>query len=319
MPHDLAHIPILVHGRLADHAVRRLEATFSVVRDSAQTAPIRGIACGAPVGRDTMKALPALEIVAHMGVGYDSVDVVHAAANGIVVTHTPDVLNEDVADVAVALLLNAVRELRHAEQWLRDGHWSGRGPYPITPLTLRNRQVGILGMGRVGRAVARRLEAFGLPISYHNRRPVPDVPYRYHPTLRGMAADIDTLVSVVPSTSDTARIVDAAVLEALGPDGVFVNIGRGTTVDQEALIEALAKRTIAAAGLDVFADEPDIPRRLLDLPNAVLLPHVGSATVSTRTAMADLCVDNLVAWFAEDRALTPVPETAALARRENAR
>ncbi len=165
-------------------------------------------------------------------------------------------------------------------------------------------------MGRIGRAVAHRLEAFGLPVAYHNRRPVEGVGYTYYPTLLALAGAVDTLISVAPGGAATEKAVNAEVLKALGPDGVFVNIGRGSTVDEAALAAALADRTIFAAGLDVFADEPHVPQALLDVPNATLLPHVGSASVATRRAMADLCADNLVAWFGEGRALTPVPETA---------
>lgn len=230
------------------------------------------------------------------------------------VTNTPDVLTEEVADTAVGLLINTIRELPRAEAWLRAGRWVADGPYPLTPMTLRGRRVGIFGMGRIGLAIARRLEAFGLPIAYHNRSKVEGVSYAYHASLAELAANVDTLVSVAPSTAATDKAVNADVLAALGPDGVFVNIGRGGTVDQPALIEALGSGTIGAAGLDVFADEPDVPQALIDLPNACLLPHVGSATVHTRKAMADLVADNLVSWFEKGRALTPVPETANASR-----
>lgn len=230
------------------------------------------------------------------------------------VTNTPDVLTEEVADTAVGLLINTIRELPRAEAWLRAGRWTAEGPYPLTPMTLRGRRVGIFGMGRIGLAIARRLEAFGLPIAYHNRSKVEGVSYAYHASLAELAANVDTLVSVAPSTAATDKAVNAGVLAALGPDGVFVNIGRGGTVDQPALIEALGSGTIGAAGLDVFADEPDVPQALIDLPNACLLPHVGSATVHTRKAMADLVADNLVSWFEKGRALTPVPETANASR-----
>lgn len=278
-------------------------------------ASVRGIAASPAIdkaflGPDFLRALPKLEIVANFGVGYDGVDAAYAGKHGMMVTNTPDVLTEEVADTAVGLLINAVRELTKAEAWLRDGRWTRDGNYRLTPLTLRGRRVGIFGMGRIGLAIARRLEAFGLSVAYHNRRPVEGLAYQYHDTLKGLAQAVDTLVSVAPGTAATAKAVDTDVLKALGPDGVFVNIGRGSTVDDAALAAALANGTIAAAGLDVFAEEPNVPQVLLDAPNTVLLPHVGSASEHTRRAMADLCVDNLIAWFAEGKALTPVPETA---------
>ena len=191
------------------------------------------------------------------------------AAKGVMVTNTPDVLTEEVADTAIGLLLNTVRELPKAEAWLRDGRWVKEGAYPLTRMTLRGRRVGIFGMGRIGRAIARRLEAFGLPIAYHNRRPVEGVAYDYHPTLAGLAEAVDTLISVAPGGAATEKAVDAKVLAALGPNGVFVNIGRGSTVDESALVEALASGTIRAAGLDVFENEPHVPQALIDLPECM--------------------------------------------------
>ena len=188
-------------------------------------------------------------------------------------------------------------------------------PLSADPATLRGRRAGIFGMGRIGLAIARRLEAFGLSVAYHNRRQVEGVPYAYHPTLIGLAHAVDTLISVAPGGAATEKAVNAEVLAALGPNGVFVNIGRGSTVDEEALIAALAKGVIRAAGLDVFAREPHVPQALIDLPNASLLPHVGSASVHTRNAMADLVVDNLISWFSGKGPLTPVPETRHVAPR----
>lgn len=312
-------IAVLVPGDLNPHAVKRIETEFTIVRiaDGAaeQVTPemaerVRGLAAMVtPVSAALIDALPGLEIVANYGVGYDSVDARHAAAKGVMVTNTPDVLTEEVADTALGLLISTVRELARAETWLREGRWEREGPYRLTPLTLRGRRAGIFGMGRIGLAIARRLEAFGLSVEYHNRRQVAGVGYRYHPTLKGLAESVDTLISVAPGTPATAKAVNAEILRALGPDGVFVNIGRGSTVDEEALAAALRDGTIAAAGLDVFADEPRVSKALLEAPNATLLPHVGSASVHTRRAMADLCVDNLVTWFSEGRAITPVPET----------
>ena len=318
---DLKDIAVLVPGRLHDHAVTRVGETFRMLRiESADPAlltagmadEIRGVALMATMDAAFIDALPKLEIIASFGVGYDHVDAKYAAGKGVVVTNTPDVLTEEVADTAVGLLINAVRELPRAEKWLREGRWVRDGGYPLSKATLRGRRVGIFGLGRIGLAIARRLEAFGLPIAYHNRSPAEGVSYAYHPTLLGLAEAVDTLISVAPGGASTAKAVNAEVLRALGPDGVFVNLGRGSTVDEEALIKALSDGTIRAAGLDVFADEPRVPQALIDLPNASLLPHVGSASVHTRQTMADLVVDNLVAWFSEGRPLTPVPESAGL-------
>ncbi len=320
---DLRSISILVPGKLHEHAVSRIGKTFNLVAidriDPALVTAdlrdtVRGIAAspaigGSFVGPDFLRALPNAEIVANFGVGYDGVDAAYAGAHGVMVTNTPDVLTEEVADTTLALLLATLRELPRAERWLRDGNWVRKGNYPLSPLTLRGRSVGIFGLGRIGFAVARRLEAFGVSVSYHNRRRVEGVAYAYHPTLKGLAETVDTLICIAPGGAATLKAINADILSALGPEGVLVNIGRGSAVDEDALAAALANGTVAAAGLDVFADEPNVPQALLDAPNTVLLPHIGSASVHTRRAMADLCVDNLVSWFSQGRALTPVPET----------
>jgi len=321
-------IAILIPGDLHDHAVSRIEAAFDLIRTERADASllsdderrrIRGIAGWARIDAAFIDALPDLEIIASFGVGYDTVDAAHAARKGVMVTNTPDVLTEEVADTALGLLLNAVRELPNAERWLREGKWKSVGPYPFTRGTLRGRKAGIFGLGRIGLAIARRLESFGLTIAYHNRNPVAGVDYAYHPTLLDLARDVDTLICAAPGGAGTEKAVDAEVLAALGPEGVFVNIGRGSTVDEDALTAALADGTILAAGLDVFADEPNVPEALLRVENASLLPHVGSASRHTRRAMADLVVDNLEGWFAGRGALTPVAETRAVAVRLSAR
>jgi lactate dehydrogenase-like 2-hydroxyacid dehydrogenase len=321
---DLRSIPILVPGKLHAHAVSRIGKEFHLVsieridpvlvtaelRDT-----VRGIAASPAIdkaflGADFLNALPNVEIIANFGVGYDGVDAGYAGQHGVMVTNTPDVLTEEVADTAVGLLISTIREFSRAESWLRAGNWMAKGNYRLSPLTLRGRSIGIFGLGRIGLAVARRLEAFGLTIAYHNRRPAEGVAYAYHTTLKGLASAVDTLICIAPGGAATENAIDADVLSALGSDGVLVNIGRGSTVDSDALAVALTNGTIAAAGLDVFADEPDVPQALLDAPNTVLLPHIASASVHTRRAMADLCADNLVSWFQHGKALTPVPETA---------
>lgn len=253
--------------------------------------------------------MPNLKLIANFGVGYDSVDAAEAGRRGIIVTNTPDVLNEEVADTAVGLLLMTVRELGSAEKWLRQGNWASRGNYRLTPLTLRGRTLGIAGLGRIGRAIARRCEGFGLPISYFGRTTKQDVPYTFYSSLKEMAADVDTMIVVTPGTAETRNMVDRDVLRALGPNGVFINIARGSVVDEPALIEALRNKEIAAAGLDVMWDEPDINPELMTLENCVLLPHVGSASVHTRNAMGNLVLDNLKTMAAGEPPLTPVPET----------
>ena len=269
---------------------------------------VRGIAAGGhvPIDGALFDQLPRLEIVSSFGVGYDHVDAKEAGRRGIVVTNTPDVLTDEVADLAIGLLIATLRHLPQVDRYLRAGKWLDK-PYPLTP-TLRGRKVGILGLGRIGRAVARRLEGFDVPIAYHGRSRQ-DVPYAYHPTLVGLAQEVDVLISVAPGGADTRNMVNAEVLRALGPDGVFINVGRGSVVDEPALVRALADGTILSAGLDVFADEPNVPAELTAMEHVVLLPHVGSASVETRRAMGQLVVDNLRSWFAGKGALSPVAET----------
>lgn len=316
---DLSGVSVLVPGKLHAHAIERIEERFRLVRVAAgdplllnarAAKSVRAIASFTTISAAFIDALPALEIIANFGVGYDSVDAKHAAARGVMVTNTPDVLSEEVADTTIGLLLNTLRELPRAEAWLREGRWAREGNYRLTPLTLRGRKAGIFGMGRIGRAIARRLEAFGVEVAYHNRNPIAGDARTWHKSLIELAEAVDTLVCVAPGGAGTHHAVNANVLRALGRDGVLVNVGRGPTVDQAALIDALTNGVIAAAGLDVFEDEPDVPQALLDLPNACLLPHVASASVATRRAMADLVADNLVSWFETGNALTPVPETS---------
>ncbi|RZU20025.1 lactate dehydrogenase-like 2-hydroxyacid dehydrogenase [Kribbella rubisoli] len=255
--------------------------------------------------------LPAVRLVASFGVGYDRIDATAAAARGVVVTNTPGVLDDEVADTALGLLLMTVRELGRAEQYLREGKWAAGRPYPLTPATLHGRRMGILGLGRIGQAIADRVQPFGVSVAYHNRRPK-DVSYQYYSSLTEMAADVDILMIVIPGGDDTHHLVDASVLKALGPDGILINVARGTVVDEQALVDALRTNTILSAGLDVFEHEPKVHPDLLTLPNAVLLPHVGSATIPTRTAMANLVVSNIRQWLTDGTPLTPVPESTDL-------
>jgi lactate dehydrogenase-like 2-hydroxyacid dehydrogenase len=279
---------------------------------------LRAIAAGGPfhdrVDSALMAKLPNLEFISSFGVGYDHVDAKWAGEHGIVVTNTPDVLNEEVADTALGLLLCTVRELPQAERYLRAGQWSN-GEYRLTA-SLRGRRVGMVGLGRIGKAIARRLEAFGLPIVYHGRNAQPGVSYRHYPDLVEMARDVDVIIVITPGGAATRHLINAKVLEALGPNGIFINVSRGTVVDQDALIAALKNRKIFSAGLDVYAHEPHVPPELLAMDNVVLLPHVGSGSVPTRDAMNQLVVDNLIAWAAGKKPLTPVPETPWPAKRK---
>src|SRR5690348_9108209 len=256
-----------------------------------------------------MQKLPKLEQISSFGVGYDHIDAKWAGEHGIVVTNTPEVLNEEVADTALGLLLCTVREMPQAERYLRAGKWVSQGHYPLTKATLRNRTVGMVGMGRIGKAIARRLEAFGVPVVYHSRNPQSGVAYKYYPKLLDMARDVDTLMVIVPGGASTQNMINAEVLKALGPRGVLINMARGSVVDEPALIEALKSRTIYSAGLDVFAKEPQVPKELIEMDHIVLFPHLGSSTEVTRAAMDQLVVDNILAWAAGKPPLTPVSET----------
>jgi len=255
-----------------------------------------------------MQRFPRLEFVSSFGVGYDHIDAKWAGGHGIVVTNTPDVLNEEVADTALGLLLCTLRQFPQAERFLRAGKWE-HGPYPLTPTTMRDRTMGIVGMGRIGQAIARRLEAFRVPIVYHSRRPQAGVPYKHYPVLLDMAREVDVLIIIVPGGAETRNMINAEVLDALGPSGVVINMARGSVVDEPALIAALRDKKIFAAGLDVFANEPKVPQELIEMENVVLLPHLGSASVYTRAAMDKLVLDNLLSWASGKGPLTPVPET----------
>ena len=293
---------LTVHDPAAAADSDALLASLSHVRAMAVSLPVR------PINDALLARMPRLEIIASFGVGYDHIDAAAAAKRGIIVTHTPDVLTEEVADTALGLLLCTVRELPQAERYLRAGKWL-EGEYPLTKASLRDRTVGLVGMGRIGRAIARRLEAFGVPIAYHARRKRAEVAYRHYPDLIELARAVDILLVIVPGGAGTRNMIDAKVLEALGSDGILINMARGSVVDEPALIEALQRGTIMAAGLDVFAKEPQVPKELIAMQNVVLFPHLGSGSVVTRAKMDQLMVDNILAWAAGKPPLTPVPET----------
>jgi len=261
-----------------------------------------------PIDASFMDRFPNLRIVSNFGVGYDSVDAAHAGTRGVVVTNTPDVLTEEVADTAYGLMLMTVRELSAAERYLRDGKWLD-GAYPLTRGSLQNRSLGIVGLGRIGKAIARRAEASGMAVSYHGRSRQSDVAYPYYATAVELARAVDTLMIVVPGGADTQHMIGREVFEALGPEGIVINVGRGSVVDEKALIAALKDGTILSAGLDVFETEPCRPDELIAMDRVVLLPHVGSASIHTRARMGQLVVDNLVETLAGRKPLSPVAET----------
>lgn len=322
---SLKDIHVLLTGGMVPSAAAALAGEFSLHRlteiadraawiaDEGQR--VRAIAAtnGVPAPAALIDALPALEIIAGFGVGYDNIDVAAAARRGIIVTHTPDVLTEEVADLAVGLLLATVRQIPQADRYLRAGRWLDK-PFPLTA-TLRGRTIGIFGLGRIGIAIAERLSAFGVTILYHNRSPRTDVPYRHVGSLKELAALADVLIVATPGGSATHHAVNADVLKTLGPEGILINIGRGSTVDEAALIAALQNGDILSAGLDVFEDEPRVPQALMAIEHAVLLPHIASASVHTRDAMGRLMVDNLRSWFTGNGPLTPVLETPWTAAR----
>ena len=312
---------VLLIGPPKPVIVNRLSGTFNLVRfpdtqhrdkffaESASRVCAMAVAATEErVDGPFMTRFPRLEIVSSFGVGYDHVDAAWAGAHGITVTNTPDVLTEEVADTALGLLLCTAREFIQAERYVRAGKWPQKN-YPLSKATLRDRTVGMVGMGRIGQAIARRLTAMQVPVVYHSRRPAAGLSYRYYPNLIDMARDVDVLMVITPGGAETKNLINAEVLSALGPDGILINMARGSVVDEPALIKALQEKTILSAGLDVFAREPEVPPELIAMDHVVLFPHLGSASVATREKMDQLVVDNLLAWGAGNPPLTPVAET----------
>ncbi len=290
-----------VHERLHENAAD--SAAFDAV------APRIRAVCGSgesKVSAELIARLPALEVISIMGVGYDGVDVAAAKARGVMVGHTPDVLNDDVADLALALMLNIARRIPQAERHVRAGKWP-EAPMPLAR-KMSGARLGIVGMGRIGQAIAQRALAFGMAIAYTARSAKPGLAYAFHATPRELAAASDFLVVITPGGAGTRKLIDADVLRALGPEGYLINVARGSVVDEAALIEALRSGTIAGAGLDVFENEPHVPEALRTLDNVVVVPHIGSATVQTRHAMAARALANLQAHFAGQPLPSAVPE-----------
>ena len=309
MKHDIV---ITAQGHKG--TMERLQNEFTAVRlweakdrDAAlkAAAHVRGLAHfgHAKVDGKLMDALPKLELISNFGVGVDAIDLDAARQRKIIVTNTPDVLNDCVADCAMALVLNTLRRFPQSEQYLRAGSWP-KGPYPLCT-SLGGKVMGILGLGRIGEAIAKRAQAFGMTIRYHNRNKK-GVAYPYDKDVVELAKNSDVLLVITPGGAETSKLVNAKVLDALGPEGYLVNVARGSVVDEPVLLKYLQEKKIAGAGLDVFADEPRVPAEFWTLDNCVLFPHVASATVETRKAMGDLQVENLHLHFAGKPVKTPV-------------
>jgi lactate dehydrogenase-like 2-hydroxyacid dehydrogenase len=317
---------ILMPVPLYDTVINALESEFELIKlwqsedpdalIAREGANIKALATGVSVlaqGRsiaidaDFMARFPNLQIISHLGVGYDLIDAAWAGAHGIIVTNTPDVLTDETADTALGLLLSTVRQLPQADRYVREGKWP-TAPFPLTG-TLRHKKIGIAGLGRIGKAIAKRLEPLSVDIVYFGRQRQMDVSYRYYNDLKAMARDCDILIIAIPANPSTHHLVTSDVLDALGPDGMIINIARGSLIDEVALIKALEERRIFSAGLDVFEHEPHVPTALMNMEHIVLFPHIGSASHETRAAMGTLMVDNLRAWHSGKSPLTPVPET----------
>ncbi len=300
--------PFLLEPLQAKYTVHvRLHETDPVA--FAKIAPrIRAIQASgeSKVSAELIAQLPALEVISVMGVGYDGIDVAAAKARNVVVTHTPDVLNDDVADLAIALMLAWSRQIARADRFVRAGEWP-KGPLPLGR-KMSGARLGIVGMGRIGQAIAQRAAAFGMSISYTARSAKPELPLTFFPSAATLAANSDFLVLITPGGAGTRKLVNAEVLRALGPNGCVVNVARGSVIDETALIEALKSGTIAGAALDVFEAEPNVPQALREMDNVVMTPHIGSATAQTRRAMADLAFRNLDAKLSGRPVLTAVPE-----------
>lgn len=304
---------LLQIGGITDRMKARLEAAFTIHQTNRYNADeITHIVTNGHDGvkPELMASLPNLKMISGYGVGYDAIDADEAARRGIIVTHTPNVLNEEVATTAVLLMLMCYREALRDDAYARSAAWEAKGAAALTR-SPENQTVGILGLGRIGQAIADKLAPWNPTIIYHTRSKK-DVPYTYYDNLVAMAHDCDVLICITPGGAATNKIVNAEVMEALGPTGTLINIARGSVVDETAMTEALQSGTLGWAGLDVFEAEPHIPEALRDLPNTVLLPHVGSATVETRAAMGALTVDNLLQHLKDGTVITAVPECTHL-------
>ena len=313
----MSHIDVLSVTKLSPLLEPQLRAVFNLHDRLHETDPaafakiapsIRAIAASgeSKVPAALIAQLPALEIISVFGVGYDGVDVAAAKARGVMVTHTPNVLNDDVADLAIGLMLSAARQLPAADRYVKEGKWP-TGPMPLAR-KVSGARLGIVGIGRIGQAIAQRALAFNMSVAYTARSARADLPFRYFPSPAALAAECDYLVVITPGGAGTHKLINAEVLKALGTKGILINVARGSVVDEAALIDALKNEVIGGAGLDVFESEPNVPEALRALPHVVLAPHIGSATRQTRQAMADLAFNNLKSHFDGHAVHTPVPE-----------
>ncbi|CAL5361353.1 unnamed protein product [Camellia sinensis] len=313
-------IGVLMVCPMSPYLEQELESRFKLFRFwnfpqkkeflKVNSSSIRAVVGTATAGADAdlIESLPSLEIVANFSVGLDKVDLVKCKEKGIRVTNTPDVLTEDVADLAIGLILTTLRRVCECDRYVRSGLWK-KGDFKLTTkfgLFFSGKSVGIIGLGRIGLAIAKRAEAFGCPISYYSRSQKLDSKYKYFPSVIELASNCAILVVACPLTDETHHIINRKVIDALGPKGVLINIGRGPHVDEPELVSALIEGRLGGAGLDVFEHEPEVPEQLFGLDNVVLTPHVASATVETRKAMADLVIGNLEAHFSKKPLLTPV-------------
>ena len=304
---------VLQVGRFPERFNERLQRDYQLVRLWEQKdflaergAEIDIVVTSARYGcsAEQLAQMPNLKAICSFGVGYDSIAVEAAKARGIVISTTPDVLNECVADTAIGLLIDTARQFTASDQHVRQGKWL-KGQFPLTR-KVSGKKLGIVGFGRIGKDIAKRAAGFDMDIRYHNRRQDPSTAYGYEADLKALASWADFLVLACPGGASTYHLIDAAVLEALGPQGIVVNIARGSVIDEQALVAALQAGTLGGAGLDVFEDEPRVPEALFGMPNVVLLPHVGSATEETRLAMENLVFDNLDAFIARGELITPL-------------
>ena len=277
------------------------EDTFiSEIQEKVDAIAVMG---GYKITPELMKSMTNLKIIACYGVGYDAIDVKYAESLGIKVTNTPEVLNDEVADTAIALMLCVYKQIVDADNFARNNSWVN-GDFPLTK-KFSGSKLGIVGMGRIGKAIAKRAEAFDCIISYHSRNKK-DVKYKFYNNVNELAKEVDTLCIITPGGKETEKLINQKVLENLGTNGVLINVARGSVVDQDELIYCLKNNIILAAGLDVYVNEPNIPKELIDLKNTVLLPHIASGTVETRNAMGQLVYDNIKNYFEDKPLISPV-------------
>ncbi len=311
---------ILVVGNFFPSVIQNLEQHFEVRHllsteefhnlSEQDLADVDGFASFGWAPAEVIDKMPSLKLISSFGVGYDGVAAQHAADKGIVTCHTPNVLNDDVANTTIMLILATMRRLIAQDAWARDGRWEREGNAPLTT-SIAGKTVGIVGLGRIGEAIAHKLSVFNCEVVYHSRSKK-DVSLRYYADLIEMAADSDVLVVITPGGPETHHLINQPIIDALGPEGTLVNISRGSVVDENALVAALQEGRLGSAGLDVFENEPHITDALKAMEHITLAPHVGSATHETRQAMSDLVVENIIGFFRDGRPKAAVPEAQPL-------